>query len=180
LILLASEDASDDNVIVVHYVHDGKGHIAVIDAGVKDPEQLIIRALQLAREHGASLIGVEDVGYQQTLLFWLNKYVDEWKIQGITIVPLKPKNRSKESRIRLFVAELYAGNYALFETIKAMFVWQAMKYKIGAKKNKDDILDACAYGLDVRNEYWHLVKNLKKYGTYQVTGARVVGNNSPF
>jgi hypothetical protein len=171
---------SDDNVIVVHYVHGGKGHVAELDAGIKDPEQLIIRALQLAMKHGASLIGVEDVGYQQTLLFWFSKYIDEWKIQGIEIVPLKPKGRSKETRIRLFVAELYAQNYFLCEPVKATYVWQAMKYKIGKKDNKDDILDAVAYGLDVRNEYWHLVKNNKAAGKWLVSNVGVVGNNTPF
>lgn len=173
-------DASDDNVIVVHYVFDGKGHVAAIDAGIKDPEQLIIRALQLTIQYGGSLIGVEEVGYQQTLLFWFNKYLTEYKIHGIEIVPLKPAGRSKESRIRLFIAELYAGNYSLFEVIKAIFVWQAMNYKIGKKKNKDDILDACAYGLDIRNTYWHLVKNMKRQGQWQVQDAYVIGNNTPF
>lgn len=172
-------DISDDNVITVHYVADGKGHVAFIDAGIKDPEQLIIRTLQLAMEHGASLIGVEDVGYQQTLLFWFNKYTNAWKLAGIEIVPLKPHGRTKETRIRLFIAECYAGNYYLLDGPKAMFVWQAMKYKVGAKKNKDDILDGCAYGLDVRNEYWHLVRNLKQSGAIAVD-ARVVGNNTPF
>ena len=173
-------DISDDNVIAVHYVADGKGHIAEIDSGIKDPEQLIIRALQLAMAHGASLIGVEDVGYQQTLLFWINKYVTDWKISGIEIVPLSPHNRTKETRIRLFVAELYAGNYYLMEGPKATFVWQAMNYKIGKKENKDDILDCCAYGLDVRNEYWHLVKNMKTIGRIAGPTPRVVGNNTPF
>lgn len=173
-------EVSDDNVIVVHYVFDGKGHIAAIDAGIKDPEQLIIRTLQLAIQHGASLIGVEDVAYQQTLLFWFSKYLSEYKVSGIEIVPLKPKGRSKEGRIRLFIAELYARNYSLFETIKSVFVWQAMKYKIGKKENKDDILDACAYGLDVRNDYWHLVKNMKQAGKWLITDANVVSNNTPF
>lgn len=174
-------EASDDNVIVVHYVHNGRGHVAVIEAGIKDPEQLIIRTLQLAFHHGASLIGVEDVAYQQTLLFWFNKYMNDWKVQGISVMPLKPKGRSKESRIRLFIAELYSGNYNLTEPVKALFVWQAMKYKIGQKKNKDDILDACAYGLDVRNEYWHLVKNLKRIGAWSLgSTAAVVEDNTPF
>lgn len=175
-------DISDDNVIVVHYVADGKGHVAQIDNGseLKDPEQLIIRALQLALQHGASLIGVEDVGYQQTLLFWFSKYIKEWKIQGIEIQPLSPHGRTKETRIRLFIAELYASNYYLTEPVKATFVWQAMKYKIGNKKNKDDILDACAYALDVRNEYWHLVKNLKAIGQQQKIVAHVIEDNTPF
>lgn len=171
---------SDDNVIVVHYVVDGKGQIAEIDAGRYDPEQLILRAFKLAFQHGASLIGVEDVAYQQTLLFWISKYLEEFNIQGISVVPLRPKNRTKEDRIRLFVAELYAFNYFLLEGPKALFVWQGMKYKFGKKDNKDDVLDACAYGLDVRNEYWHLVTNLKKIGLTNQGTARVVSNNTPF
>lgn len=170
---------SDDNVIVVHYVHDGKGAVAETDAGIKDPEQLIIRALQMALEHGASLIGVEETGYQQTLLFWFTKYIKEWNLTGIHVVPLKPAGRSKESRIRLFVAELYATNYFLFSTVRATYTWQAMKYKIGKKDNKDDLLDAIAYGLDVRNEYWHLVTNLRSSGQLLVS-ASVQLNNTPF
>lgn len=170
---------SDDNVIAVHYVHDGKGAVTELDAGIKDPEQLIIRALQMALEHGVSLIGVEETGYQQTLMFWINKYIKDWGITGIHVVPLKPAGRSKESRIRLFVAELYATNYYLFSTVRATFTWQAMKYKIGKKDNKDDIIDCVAYGLDVRNEYWHLVTNLKTSGLFLLPAA-VVANNTPF
>lgn len=153
-------EISDDNVITVHYVFDGKGIARQIEAGKKDPESLIMETLRLALQHGASLIAVEDTAYQQTLLFWFNKYVALWKIEGIHIVPLKSRNRSKESRIRLFVAELYARNYFIHQDAKPTWLWQAHKYKIGAPKNKDDILDAVAYGLDVRTEYWHLVTNL--------------------
>jgi hypothetical protein len=173
------KDNSDDNVIVVHYVIEGKGCVAEVDAGIKDPEQLIIRTLQLAFEHGASLIGIEEVGYQQTLLFWIRKYLMAEDVHGIEVVPLKPAGRAKESRIRLFIAELYALNYYLFTGVKSAFVWQAMKYKLGKKKNKDDLLDACAYGLDVRTEYWHLVKNLRTEHLYRQT-AQVVHNNTPF
>lgn len=170
---------SDDNVIVVHYVHDGKGMVAEIDAGIKDPEQLIIQTLKLALHHGASLICIEDVAYQQTLLFWINKYILEWGLQGITVLPLKPAGRSKEQRIRLFIAELIAGNYKLFSSIRAAFVWQAMKYKLGKKNNKDDILDACAYGLDVRTQYWQFVTNLRNTGKW-ASNPGVAINNTPF
>jgi hypothetical protein len=54
-----------------------------------------------------------------------------------------------------------------------------MKYKIGKKDNKDDILDCVAYGLDVRNQYWHLVSNLKSSGKFEmIAGVQV--NNTPF
>lgn len=172
-------DGADDNVIAVHYVHDGKGMIAGIDAGIKDPEQLIIQTLKLALHHGASLIGVEDAAYQQTLLFWMNKYIQEWGLEGIVVVPLKSRGRSKEQRIKLFVAELLAGNYKLFAAIRAPFVWQAMKYKLGKRNNKDDIIDCCAYGLDIRTEYWQYVTNLRNTGKW-ASSAKVITGNTPF
>lgn len=170
---------SDDNVIVVHYVFDGKGITRHIEAGKKDPESLIQETLRLALAHGASVIAVEDAAYQQTLLFWFNKYIALWQIQDIHLVPLKTRNRSKEARIRLYVAELYAQGYYIHQDALAQWLWQAHKYKIGAPKNKDDILDAVAYGIDVRNEYWHLVTNLLhriKTAAEQV----LVLDNTPF
>lgn len=173
------KDVSDDNVIVVHYVYKGKGIAKEVNMGIMDPGELIRTALVLALTHGASLIGIEDVGYQQTLGYWVSKYMTELNIQGIEIVALNPHGRSKEARIRLFIAELYAGEYYLSGEVRPVFVWQATKYKIGAKKNKDDLLDACAYGLDVRNEYWHLVTNLKTTSKLLST-ASVQDNNTPF
>lgn len=171
--------ASDDNVICVHYVIDGKPRVVDHSAGVKDPEQLIKDALTKALIHGATLIGVEDTAYQQTLLFWFKKYLEKHPLPGIHIVPLKPKNRTKEERIRLFLREVYSGNYFVAGNVLAPFIWLAMKYKIGHKKNKDDLLDCCSYGLDVRNEYWYLVSNnrIKKLENEEV---HVVVNNTPF
>lgn len=170
---------SDDNVIVLHYVFNGKGHVVAIDAGIRDPEDLIKRALTIAIEHGASLIGIEETGYQQTLLFWMSKYVKDWNIEGVHVVPLKPAGRSKEARIRLFVAELYKQNYHVLGAAMNVFLWQAMQYKIGKKDNKDDILDACAYSLDVRTEYWALITNLKAYARFR-SQIEVVTDNTPF
>jgi len=172
-------DAADDNVIAVHYVYDGKGTVRELSAGIKDPEELIIDTLRLALKHGASLIGIEDVAYQQTLLFWMSKYLKLWGLTGIHVVPLKHKSRSKESRIRLFAAEVTSSNYYIHNEARAVWLWQAMKYKIGKDKNKDDILDATAYGLDVRAEHWHLVTNLRKAGLFLVSPG-VQEDNTPF
>lgn len=173
------KDVSDDNVIVVHYVYDGKGIVAAVEMGILDPGELIRKALELALIHGASLIGIEDVGYQQTLGYWVNKYMLETGITGIVIVALNPHGRSKEARIRQFISELYAENYYIGGSIRPAYIWQATKYKIGNKKNKDDLLDAVAYGLDIRNEHWQHVKNLRTSSLKRIT-ASVQANNTPF
>jgi hypothetical protein len=180
------KDNSDDNVIAVHHVFDGRGIIAETaqsstEPALNDPEQLILVALKLAVKHGASLIAIEDVGYQSTLQFWVTKYINQLGLTGIHVVPLNPHGRSKEARIRLFIQELYAQNYYLHHSVRPLFVWQATKYKLGAKKNKDDYLDACSYGLDVRNdpELAMLVINLLHKQQHAVL-AHVVGDNTPF
>lgn len=173
------KDVSDDNVIAVHKVAEGKAIIVDGSVGIMDPEELIIEALKFCILHQVSLIAVEDVGYQQTLQFWLNKYLEEWHMTAIHVVPLNPHGRTKEARIRQFILDCYAGNYYLIGEMRAAFVWQAMKYKIGAKKNKDDLLDACAYGLDVRNEYWQLLQKIH-HNKLNSNPAYVVSNNTPF
>jgi hypothetical protein len=145
-----------------------------------DPEQLILKALALAVKWRCSLIGVEDTGYQMTLGFWLMKYITQFQMHGLAVVPLKPHGRSKESRIRLFIAELYNESYFLHDPqTRRDFTWQASTYKLGKSDNKDDLLDACAYGLDVRNEYWHMI-SLLDFGLTIDGECRVLTNNTPF
>lgn len=170
---------SDNNQIVIHGVHDGNGHIIEGVAGILKPDELIKAAIDKAIQWGCSLIGVESVGYQQTLAFWLNYFMDELQISGIEIVELSPHNRTKEARIRQFIQECYAQSYYVTgHAIRADFTWQASLYKIGKKENKDDLMDACAYGLDVRNEYWHLLRAPKL--RYSMQELAVVEDNTPF
>ena len=171
---------SDDNVICVHLKLGEKSTIVEIAKGIMDPEQLILKALALAVKWRCSLIGVEDTGYQMTLGFWLMKYIAQFQMHGLAVVPLKPHGRSKESRIRLFIAELYNESYYLHDPqTRRDFTWQASTYKLGKSDNKDDLLDACAYGLDVRNEYWHMI-SLLDFGLTIDGECRVLTNNTPF
>jgi len=172
---------SDDNVIAVHYKHDNKGFVAETNMDEKMPDMIIQTALAMAIRHGASLIAVEDTGYQQTLGFWINYFMKEMGITGIVVVPLKPHGRSKESRIRNFIQELYARNYFILDPhTRRAFIWQASIYKIGKADNRDDLIDCIAYGQDVRNEYWHLITNLRRTIGAIEGECSVVGNNTPF
>ena len=149
---------SDDNVIAAHVKYNNKCYVVDAHKGILDPQELIKNAIILALQWNCSLIGVETVAYQQTLKFWLEFWLNYHGISHITVVELKPHGRSKESRIRLFVQSLYNGSYVLHSPeVRRDYTWQASMYKIGKADNKDDLLDAIAYGEDVRNEYWHLL-----------------------
>jgi hypothetical protein len=171
---------SDNNQIVVGQKHDMEAYVVDSDAGIMDPKELIKRAFEKALRWDVTLIGVESVAYQQTLGFWIKHFMGEFPgLQNIQVVELHPHGRSKETRIRQLVLELY--NKSVFikdpET-RRLFTWYASIYKIGEKDNKDDLLDACAYILDVRTEYWHLILPPTK-STFDST-ALVVADNTPF
>lgn len=173
-------NTSDDNVIAVHLKYGEKGVIVESKKGILDPEQLIVSALTLALKWKVSLIGVEDTGYQMTLSFWLTKYIVQLGLNSLVVVPLSPHGRTKEARIRLLIADLYNGSYIIHDPeTRRDFTWQASLYKLGKKDNRDDLLDACAYGLDVRNEYWRQITKLD-YGLTLDGECRVIGNNTPF
>ena len=135
----------------------------------------------IALQNGVSLIGVESVDYPKTLAYWFSFFMRQLGISHIRIVELSPHGRSKESRIRNFVSELYKETYYIHEAAaRRAFTWQGSMYKFGKKANKDDILDAVAYGMDVRNDYWHLVHSLSNSATMIDHNLCSVEHNSCF
>lgn len=176
---------SDANEIIVHLKFGEMS--AVVDRAsshkdptLTDPEQIILRTLALAVKWRCSLIGIEGTGYQQTLQFWVLKYIVKLGITDLAVVELSPANRAKEYRIKLYIAELYKKNCYIHDIeTRRDFTWQASTYKMGVKTNRDDLLDACAYSLDVRNQYWDRIR-LLDHGLTIDGECRVVTDNTPF
>lgn len=152
--------ASDDNVIVAHELRGEDLCVAKMEGGNLNPEEVVLTAIEMALDFRASVIGVEATGYQQTLCFWLDKYLSNMNLhESIIVVELSPHGRAKESRIREQIAEFTNERYwILREEDRNIYSWYAHLYKVGKRDNRDDWLDAPAYGLDVRREYMHLVQ----------------------
>ena len=93
-----------------------------------------------------------------------------------------PKNKSKDSRIRIIVQQLLGLTvFIMSQEVRHKFVFQALQYKIGKKTNRDDLLDAHAYIEDIRTdiELWALVHSVSLNKAEQKR-AGVVANNIPF
>lgn len=149
---------SDDNVIVGFKKYNDRGYAVEVNRKLTDPSEIVQEAISMALRIGATLIGIEAVGYQQTLCFWMTFFLKKLGISHITVVELAPHGRSKESRIRQYVQELYRGTQVIHNPEnRREFTWQGSLYKLGKKENRDDILDAHAYSLDIRNEYWSMI-----------------------
>lgn len=171
-------DGADDNVITGHYEYNKKNYIAEMDGGRWDPGVLINNTLGMCSRIGAGLIGVEDVAYQASLIYWFERIMRERKIDGITVIGLKVSQAAKEKRIRSFIKEMYANSWPfLRDSDRMKFTWQAAAFRPGKKKNKDDWLDSPALGKEVRDKHRHL---LRRYKASTEESDALVMNNTPF
>lgn len=172
---------ADDNVIVGHYIINHDGVVVEMEGGNFDPEEVIRRAVDMAVRIGAPVIGIEGGGYQQTLQFWMNKALeDNPALNYIEVVELPTGNQSKLIRIQAFIGELLSNNYYFQRPEdRATFTWFAKRYKKHKKDNRDDYLDAPAYGITMRQKYWNLIS--RQTPSAPTDGApTVVSNNTPF
>ena len=150
-------DNSDDNVIATHCVYDGFPVCTKLHGGQWDPKETVVNAITEALRVGACLIGIESVGYQQSLCFWLDFVLKRLNITWIQVVELKTRNASKQSRISDYIKELLAGNSGMAPEARTTFTYYASMYRLGKTKNKDDYLDAPAYQKQVLTDYHKLL-----------------------
>jgi len=177
---------SDDTVLVGHKIYAPMHYrVEEVQAGIMNPGQCIEKALELAVRMNATHIFVETVAYQQTLKWHLEEAVKGMvgKAAGIEVYELKPARRNKTSRIRTWIKSLLDGTYSLRKDVRNVVMFQALAFKIERTDNTDDILDACSYGIDVRNEYQDLIIDAYALGQdhagmWGVGQAHVMDNNS--
>jgi len=171
---------SDENIVGVHLIMDDQ-NIVFADGmgGVVDPEKVIIQAIEYCIHYNLSVIGVETTAYQQTLKFWLEKYIAEQQLDHIIVVELSPAGRKKVFRIIQWIKEVLAGTCHVYGHVRTKILWQALSYRLDKKDNKDDWLDDGAYILDMRADYWDEVMQTSRE-INPMPQARVQMNNTPF
>lgn len=149
---------SDATAIGLFYLWEGKPALRKIDTGSMSPKETILRALTLALNEGATVIAVENVSYQATLLFWFNEFCAQAGIEGLSLVPINPKGRSKPNRIKLGINQIVAGEIFVYPEVQVPVYNEIKVYAPASKTNVDNILDIVAYAPDVVQEYQHLME----------------------
>jgi len=177
------KNAADDNVCIAVQVMNGIPYVRGMTSGIFNPREIIEKTVELCLLYNIRIIFVESVAYQQTLCFWFTDELKRVNLQDhFTIKEVMPKNKSKDSRIRIIVQQLLGLTvFIMSQEVRHKFVFQALQYKIGKKTNRDDLLDAHAYIEDIRTdiELWALVHSVSLNKAEQKR-AGVVANNIPF
>ena len=171
---------SDNTGISVHSIYEGQVcGIEYADGEILDPKQTIEKAFALAIEYNAVNIIIENVAYQDTLIFWFEEYMQLFPNISLNIIGISPKQLSKVSRLREFIKELLAKDYYFTsQEAKDNFLFEARLWKAINKNNLDDVMDTCAYGLMVKNSYLNQLVHYYDLNQEQIGYLNVVGKNT--
>lgn len=148
---------SDSTEIGLFYVFDGTPALIRLVSGKLDPSQTIREALTLALSYGVSLIGVESVAYQASLLHWFNVISQQHGLTGIEFVEMYPGGYSKNARIKEMLGLLAVGKILLGEDVRSRVVHQIVHWNPLKRDNVDDLLDIIAYAPKMLELYGYLI-----------------------
>lgn len=161
---ISSKADSDENAIVVH-VHLGDHQngkpvwiIAEVISSKHMPPEAMWRFITLLSDKwGIKLVAIEHQGAQQLYGTLFEQYQRSQGYRHLMFRPVRTYNKAKISRIQAWADYLRLKEYKISRSAYRV-VGQLMEIDIENKNNKDDIVDACAYGLQVITEYRGLLK----------------------
>ena len=153
------KETSDKNAIGYFETYDGSPVFTEAVQGHWSPLQLIVNALILALKTKTSCIFVENVAYQASLLFWFEHVCKTVGLTGFNFLPISPKGKSKNSRIKDALKSLVSTKKELYvhQRILPLLRQQAIDWNPNAKHNVDELLDLLAYSQDVIVTYSDLI-----------------------
>lgn len=146
---------ADDHAITVNYVVEDTPIVRKVMNGVMNPMEAITNAIALALQYGATYIFVEDVAYQDTLLWWFRKVLEEdmqipqlLKAQ-LKVLPCSPSSGNKNTRILHMFKQITHGGLLIHPDAQAKVKAEGIAFDKMKTNNTDNIIDACHYALPV-------------------------------
>jgi len=160
---------TDCNAVILTCAWDEKNHFWVLhyDVARYNPSEVLEIMARHWQMFSPEQIGVESVYYQEALAHFAYRYMDEGKLPRMRIAQLTPKgNVAKDVRIRGL--EAYASSLAVHcKREHTEFIEEYSDYVPGNKTCKKDILDACAYQIQIaRPGTPFVVKKQRTEATY--------------
>jgi hypothetical protein len=151
---------NDESAISVHAIpiDGGIPRTVAICHGRFDDVRLFDEVYALALYWNAYVWGVEAVAAQRVLISLWNVFLASRMMTGrVEIVPLMAGRADpKASRIRAFISLMDNEEWGIPEG-DVDITQQILNYDFRLKDQEDDIIDSCAYGPSMHEQYSHLI-----------------------
>ena len=147
---------SDATAIGLFKVYEGIPWLVKLARTILTPKETILQALSFGIEHGCQYVFVEDIAYQDSLLFWFEEICRGEGIRGFTFLPINRGNKSKNVAIVAMLKQLQGTQLLGYDqksepelgvhpSLVTDVVFDALKFNPTTTNNTDDLLDILAY-----------------------------------
>lgn len=181
---LSSGRVGKDAVALGYFeIYDGKPYMMRQVSGALSPVATIREAITLATDTGTRLICAEAVAYQETFLYWFDKYSVELGLNETLILePIYPSKGSKNARImdmfRAWMAKEQGAGPGCWNELLA----QATAFDPLSQHNTDELLDLMQYAPQVTAQFAGVLAELQMQDINAIEPPKVLPDHvvSPF
>lgn len=162
---ISQKASADDTAIVVHGLVNGRPEIVDYTLGKYDPIALFDEMIRLAFKWHVAVVGIEGVAYQASLEYMFRYLLLERQITGMEII-MVPYGGRKTERIMAWAALIKVDEYAIPDN-DFQCTEQLLSYDPTKRENRDDLIDACAYGPYMLQNYYGLITTAKQVNPHE-------------
>lgn len=146
----STKEQADEHAVGLVYVLDDKVVMRSIIQKQLTPIQAIREGFKLAIAHNCFDIFIEDVAYQDTLLWWFNKAKQKLLLppqlkELFSIRPIAPERRNKNSRILTAFGQFNSGEILVHPDAMVPIKNEGVAFDKLKTNNRDNALDVCHY-----------------------------------
>ena len=141
---------ADEHSLMVAYIISGEPVCRRVVHRQMTPKEAIATSLALMMEENCYVIFVENVAYQDTLLFWFNEHLDSLRLPAniralFKILPIEPERRAKNGRILNAFRQLNVGEIICHPDTHTSIIAEGRSYDRLKSDNEDNVLDTVHY-----------------------------------
>lgn len=147
----------DSSAIVVHGIPENDiPRVVEYEHGRMREHEVFYKMLYFARKYNAWVWGFECAAQQSALMTLFKMFAAAEQEHEIEFVALAHGNRAKAKRISAWVSAMEAKTYGI-PIDDLDITTQLLSYDMSMTDQVDDLIDACAYGLDMFNIHYGLI-----------------------
>ena len=161
---------SDPTAIGLFQVYEGIPWLVKVARAILTPKETIRQTLSFGIANNCQYVFVEDIAYQDSLLFWFEEVCRVEGIKGFTFLPVNRGNKAKNTAIVAMLKQLQGTQLLGYDqksepelgihpSLITDVVFDALKFNPTTTNNSDDLLDIIAYASTVFLQHGQMLRN---------------------
>ena len=151
-------------------MYEGIPWLVKVARAVLTPKETIRQTLSFGIANNCQYVFVEDIAYQDSLLFWFDEVCRVEGIKGFTFLPVNRGNKAKNTAIVAMLKQLQGTQLLGYDqksepelgihpSLITDVVFDALKFNPTTTNNSDDLLDIIAYASTVFLQHGQMLRN---------------------